>query len=326
MRVIEAFEFSGYSGLRLIEQDKPAPSADLVTVRLLTAGVNPLDHTILVGGHPRAKPPAVFGNEGTGVVTHAGSSSLPVGTRVMFTAPFGNGTWQEFVQIKPEELLPVPDGIDDVTATAAVVGYLSAYLTLQQAKFKTGQSVLAPAIGGAVGNATYQLTKALGASKVISTAGSKTKAEQARALGLENVIDLSAETLVDGVRRLTNGAGVDVVIDAIGGTITSQALNVMAMRGALVTLGYSASRNTTIDVTDIIWKDLSVTGFSLFRSTRDEINAAWNVMLPLIAKGVLKPPVARIFPLEEAAKALQYLIEERPFGKVVLQVAETEAA
>ena len=77
MRVIEAFEFSGYSGLRLTERDKPAPAADLVTVRLLTAGVNPLDHTVLVGGHPRAKPPAVFGNEGTGVVTHAGSSSLP---------------------------------------------------------------------------------------------------------------------------------------------------------------------------------------------------------------------------------------------------------
>ena len=142
------------------------------------------------------------------------------------------------------------------------------------------------------------------------------------ALGLENVIDLSAETLVDGVRRLANSAGVDVVIDAIGGTITSQALNVMAMRGALVTLGYSAGRNTTIDVTDIIWKDLSVTGFSLFRSTRDEINAAWNVMLPLIVKGALKPPVARIFPLEQAAQALQYLIEERPFGKVVLKIAE----
>ena len=84
----------------------------------------------------------------------------------------------------------------------------------------------------------------------------------------------------------------------------------------------AAGRNTTIDVTDIIWKDLSVTGFSLFRSTRDEINAAWNVMLPLIVKGALKPPVARIFPLEQAAQALQYLIEERPFGKVVLKIAE----
>lgn len=322
MRVIEAFEFTGYSGLRLVERENLAPSRDLVTVRLTAAGVNPLDHTVLSGGHPRAKPPAVFGNEGAGVVTHSGPSSLPAGARVMFTAPFGNGSWQEYVQIKAEELQPIPDGVDDVTATAAVVGYLSAYLTLQQAGFAAGKSVLAPAIGGAVGNATYQLARALGASKVVSTAGSKAKAEQARERGYDNVVDLSAESLAQGVRRLTDGAGIDVVIDAIGGTITSEALKAMAMGGSLVTLGYSAGRNTTIDVTDIIWKDLSVTGFSLFRSTRQEIQAAWDVISPLLVKGTVKPPVARIFPLEEAAKALQYLIEERPFGKVILKIAD----
>ncbi len=322
MRVIEAFEFTGYSGLRLVERENLAPSRDLVTVRLTAAGVNPLDHTVLSGGHPRAKPPAVFGNEGAGVVTHSGPSSLPVGARVMFTAPFGNGSWQDYVQIKAEELQPIPDGVDDVTATAAVVGYLSAYLTLQQAGFAAGKSVLAPAIGGAVGNATYQLARALGASKVVSTAGSKAKAEQARERGYDNVVDLSAESLAQGVRRLTDGAGIDVVIDAIGGTITSEALKAMAMGGSLVTLGYSAGRNTTIDVTDIIWKDLSVTGFSLFRSTRQEIQAAWDVISPLLVKGTVKPPVARIFPLEEAAKALQYLIEERPFGKVILKIAD----
>lgn len=322
MRVIEAFEFTGYSGLRLVERENLAPSRDLVTVRLTAAGVNPLDRTILSGGHPRAKPPAVFGNEGAGVVTHSGPSSLPAGARVMFTAPFGNGSWQEYVQIKAEELQPIPDGVDDVTATAAVVGYLSAYLTLQQAGFTAGKSVLAPAIGGAVGNATYQLARALGASKVVSTAGSKAKAEQARERGYDNVVDLSAESLAQGVRRLTDGAGIDVVIDAIGGTITSEALKAMAMGGSLVTLGYSAGRNTTIDVTDIIWKDLSVTGFSLFRSTRQEIQAAWDVISPLLVKGTVKPPVARIFPLEEAAKALQYLIEERPFGKVILKIAD----
>jgi NADPH2:quinone reductase len=322
MRVIEAFEFTGYSGLRLVERENLAPSRDLVTVRLTAAGVNPLDHTVLSGGHPRAKPPAVFGNEGAGVVTHSGPSPLPVGARVMFTAPFGNGSWQEYVQINADELQPIPDGVDDVTATAAVVGYLSAYLTLQQAGFAAGKSVLAPAIGGAVGNATYQLARALGASKVVSTAGSKAKAEQARERGYDNVVDLSAESLAQGVRRLTDGAGIDVVIDAIGGTITSEALKAMAMGGSLVTLGYSAGRNATIDVTDIIWKDLSVTGFSLFRSTRQEIQAAWDVISPLLVKGTVKPPVARIFPLEEAAKALQYLIEERPFGKVILKTAD----
>ncbi|MDP1153935.1 alcohol dehydrogenase catalytic domain-containing protein, partial [Klebsiella pneumoniae] len=77
---------------RLVERENLAPSRDLVTVRLTAAGVNPLDHTVLSGGHPRAKPPAVFGNEGAGVVTHSGPSSLPVGARVMFTAPFGNGS------------------------------------------------------------------------------------------------------------------------------------------------------------------------------------------------------------------------------------------
>lgn len=322
MRVIEAFEFSGFSGLRLVERNQPAPSADLVTVRLVAAGVNQLDYTVLSGGHPRAKAPSVFGNEGAGIVVHAGSSPLPVGARVMFTAPFGNGSWQEYVQIKPEELQRIPDGVDDVTATAAIVGYLSAYLTLQQAGFAAGKSVLAPAIGGAVGNATYQLAKALGASKVVSTAGSKAKAEQARASGYDNVVDLSAEPLAQGVRRLTDGAGIDVVIDAIGGTITNESLKAMAMGGSLVTLGYSAGRNTMVDVTDIIWKDLKVTGFSLFRATRQEIQAAWDVILPLLVKGAVKPPVARIFPLEEAAKALQYLIEERPFGKVVLKLSD----
>ena len=132
----------------------------------------------------------------------------------------------------------------------------------------------------------HELAKALGASKVVSTAGSKAKAEQARERGYDNVVDLSAESLALGVRRLTDGAGIDVVIDAIGGTITSEALKAMAMGGSLVTLGYSAGRNTTIDVTDIIWKDLSVTGFSLFRSTRQEIQAAWDVISPLLVKGL----------------------------------------
>lgn len=325
MRAVEAFEFSGYPGLRLIEREKPAPREDLVTVRILAAGVNPLDHTVLVGGHPRAKPPVVFGNEGVGVIVHSGPSPLSAGTRVMFIAPFGNGTWQEYLQVKADELQRVPDGVDDVTATAVVVGYLSADLTLQQAGFKAGKSVLAPAIGGAVGNATYQLAKAYGASTVVSTAGSRAKADQAGVLGYDNVIDLSAEPLAEGVARITKGVGVDVVIDAIGGTITGGALKAMAMGGSLVTLGYSAGRETTIDVTNIIWKDLKVTGFSLFRSTRGEINAAWARILPLLESGAVKPPIARAFPLEDAAKALEYLIDERPFGKVVLKIADAKA-
>jgi NADPH:quinone reductase len=89
MRAIEAETFSGYGGLRQIELPKPQPAKERVLVRITAAGVTPLDHTILSGGHPRAKAPLVLGNEGAGVIEDAGDSGLAVGSRVMFTGPYG---------------------------------------------------------------------------------------------------------------------------------------------------------------------------------------------------------------------------------------------
>ena len=89
MRAIEAKTFSGYGGLRQIELPKPQPTKDRVLVHVTAAGVTPLDHTILSGGHPRAKAPLVLGNEGAGVIEDAGDSGLAVGSRVMFTGPYG---------------------------------------------------------------------------------------------------------------------------------------------------------------------------------------------------------------------------------------------
>src|SRR6267154_5837198 len=156
MRAIEAVNFSGYGGLRQFELPKPQPAKDSVLVRITAAGVTPLDHTILSGGHPRAKAPLVLGSEGAGVV------------------------------------------------------------------------------------------------------------EDARTLGFDEVIDLSTDKLGEGVRRITQGYGSDIVIDAIGGDILSEALGTLAVGGSLTTLGYSASRKSTIDVTDLIWKRASIKSFSLF--------------------------------------------------------------
>ena len=89
MRAMQAETFSGYSGLRQIELPKPQPAKDRVLVRVTAAGVTPLDYTILSGGHPRAKAPLVLGNEGGGVIEDAGGSGLAVGSRVMFTGPYG---------------------------------------------------------------------------------------------------------------------------------------------------------------------------------------------------------------------------------------------
>jgi NADPH:quinone reductase-like Zn-dependent oxidoreductase len=321
MRAIEAENFSGYSGLRQIELPKPQPARERALVRVTAAGVTPLDHTILSGGLPLAKAPLVLGNEGAGVIEDPGDSGLAAGTRVMFTGPYGvreNGAWQDWLLARPEDLAVVPDEIDDVVAASLPVAYLTAQITLTLAGFKAGSTVLAPAIGGSVGNATYQLARAQGAGKVISTAGSAAKAARAKELGFEGVIDLTIESLADGVRRLTAGRGVDIVIDSIGGTVTSEALSSLGLDGVLITLGYSAGRKTTIDVTDLIWKRARMAGFSLFAQSPTAIATAWRDVIPLIVGGSIKPIVERVYPLGEAGEALRHLSGDRPFGKVVL--------
>ena len=263
----------------------------------------------------------MLGNEGAGVIEDAGDSGFAVGNRVMFTGPYGvseNGTWEEWLLARPEHLALVPQALTDGVAASIPVAYLTAQVTLTLAGFKPGMTVLAPGIGGSVGNATYQLARAQGASQVISTAGSAAKAAKARELGFEGVIDLTAEGLAEGVRRITAGKGADIVIESIGGTVTSEALSSLALGGVLITLGYSAGRKATIDVTDLIWKRARMAGFSLFAQTPAAIAAAWRDILALIDSGSVTPIVERIYPLGEASEALRHLIEDRPFGKVVL--------
>ena len=321
MHAIEARTFSGYGGLQHTELPRPQSARGRVLVRVTAAGVTPLDYTIRSGGHPRATAPLVLGNEGTGVIEDSGDTGLPVGKRVMFTGVYGvreSGAWQEWLLVRPEDLVLVPDAIEDAVAASLPVAYLTAQITLALAGFKPGMTVLAPGIGGSVGNATYQLSRTQGAGKVISTAGSTAKAARARELGFADVIDVTTESLAAGVRRLTGGAGVDIVIDSIGGTLTSEALSSLGLGGVLITLGYSAGRKTTIDVTDLIWKRARMVGFSLFAQSPPAIAAAWRDIIPSIVNGSIKPVVERVYPFNDAGEALRHLIEDRPFGKVVL--------
>jgi NADPH:quinone reductase len=164
------------------------------------------------------------------------------------------------------------------------------------------------------------MARAQGAKHAISTTTNHAKAQKARSLGFDEVIDLSVEKLSDGVRRITEGYGADIVIDAVGGEILSEALGTLAMGGSLTTLGYAAGRKITIDVTDLIWKRASMKSFSLFAQPAGVWGAAWSVIFPLLQSGAVKPIVAKTFPLPEAADALRYLIEGRPFGRVVLRI------
>jgi NADPH2:quinone reductase len=290
---------------------------------MTAAGVTPLDHTILSGQFPLAKAPLVLGNEGAGVVEEGGGTDFPAGSRVMFTGAYGvfeDGAYGEWLAVRKESLCLIPEGVDDVSAAGMPVAYLTAQMALNNAGFQAGKTVLAPAIGGSVGNAVTQLARALGAKHAISSTTNHAKAEQAKALGFDEVIDTSVEKLGDGVRRITGGDGADIVIDGVGGAVLSEALGALALGGSLTTLGYAAGRKATIDVTHLIWQRASIKSFLLFAQPQAAWANAWNALVPLLQSGAIKPIVAKTFPLAEAADALRYLVEGRPFGRVVLTI------
>ncbi len=194
MRARRADVVGGYQDLKLVESPKPVLSDGRVLVKIAATGVTPLDHTILSGGFPGLKAPLVFGVEGAGVVENSNGSPFQAGARVMLTGPYGvyeDGAYSEYLAVRPEHLVLIPRNIDDIAAAGLPVAYLTAYMSLSYAGFQPGKTVLSPAIGGSVGNAVTQLARALGASHAMSTTTSHAKAEQAAALGFDEVIDLS---------------------------------------------------------------------------------------------------------------------------------------
>src|SRR6266571_8410830 len=279
MRAMRAEQFSGYEALKLVELPKPAVSDGRVLLRMTAAGVTPLDHTILSGQFHHSKAPLVLGNEGAGVVEEGGGTDFPGGSRVMFFGAYGafeDGTYREWVAVRKEDLCLIPDNVDDVSAAGIPAAYLTAQVALTRAGFRAGKTVLAPAIGGSIGNAVTQLARALGAKHAMSSTTNHAKAEQAKALGFNEVIDTSLEKLADGVRRITGGYGADIVIDGIGGEVLSEELGALALEGTLTTLGYSASRKATIDVINLIWQRATIKSFSLFAQPQAAWEEAWH--------------------------------------------------
>jgi NADPH2:quinone reductase len=228
---------------------------------------------------------------------------------------FEDGSYCGWIAVRKEDLCLIPDNVYDVSAAGIPVAYLTAQVALTLADFHPGKTVLAPAIGGSVGNAVTQLARALGAKHAISST-----TNQAKALGFNEVIDTSVEKLTDGVRRITDGYGADIIIDGIGGEVLSEAVKALAPGGSLITPGYSAGSKTTIDVTSLIVSQTSIRGFNMFSQPKVSVRDAWNAIAPLLQSDAIKPIVAKTFPLAEAAEALRYLVEDRPFGRVVLTV------
>ena len=158
----------------------------------------------------------------------------------------------------------------------------------------------------------------------ISTASTTQKAEQARAAGYEHVIDLSNESIEDGVLRITDGKGVDVVVDGVSGNLTGQALASLAFGGTVVVVGYAGGRQAEVSITDIIWKGATIRGFTFRLFKPETVAAAREVLLGYLKAGDLQPTIAKVFPLSDAPEAVRHLVEDRPFGRVLMRVGSTD--
>ena len=189
-----------------------------------------------------------------------------------------------------------------------------------QAGFEPGKTVLAPAIGGSVGNAVTQLAKAQGAQYAISTTTSTLKAQQAKTLGYENVIDLSSEALADSIKRITGGRGADIVIESVGGSLTGQALSALAPNGALDYIGILGwSHGETIDLTDLIWKRARMSGFSLFAQPPAIIAEAWSKIIPQFASPKCEASARKSLPIGGSGKSnASFWLKIDPFLKAGL--------
>lgn len=314
MRAFVASSFTGFAGLALQNIPTPTPAQDHLLIRVVAAGVNVVDHSILHGKMPMVTAPLLLSNEGSGIVEQ-GDADFPAGTRVAFGGPFGvlePGTYAENIAVPKAMLYRVPDNIDLIEAAGLPVAYISAFMALEMAGFATGKIVYAPGVFGGIGNATLQLARALSAKQVISSTASTDKASRARAAGFDHVIDMSKVPLVETIRGMTDEYGVDVVIDGLSGPILSASLDVLAPRGTIVTVGYSAGRDATIDVTNLIWKSGQIKGFNFLMESSERREQAWQAVSSLLIDKSIWPVIDRIFSFDETAEAMRYLVEERP--------------
>jgi NADPH2:quinone reductase len=329
MKAIQFSEHGDYEVLKIVDIDTPQLQEGQLLVKVSYAAVNPVDNTLRKGGVKEpVKFPKTLGDEGSGMVVK-GNPEFPAGTRVIISCMNHEGTvrgiatpgcWQEYIAIYPEELMKTPDSLPDEEAAAFPVGFLSAYICLEKAGFSAGKSVLSIAVGGAVGNAGIQLARALGASQVITTAGSTEKAKLAETAGFDNIIDLTKEKISEGVARITGGRGVDIAIDMLGGNITGDALDSLSKFGVLVGIGYSAGTEFTAKMTGFVWKGIQMRGASLSNwPDPKEHQKAKDLLLPLLASRKIQPTVAKTFSYTQVGEANRYLVEDRPFGKVLLK-------
>jgi NADPH2:quinone reductase len=324
MKAVLCKELGPPEKLVVEEVPSPKPGKGQVVVSVKAAGVNFPDTLIIQGKYQfKPEPPFSPGGEVAGVVKELGEGVAGVkpGDRVIASSTYGG--FAEEIAIDADRLVPIPQAMDYVPASAFILTYGTSYHALKdRAQLKPGETLLVLGASGGVGLAAVQLGKAMGA-RVIAAASSDAKLAVCKDNGAEELINYSSEDLRARVKAITAGRGLDVVYDPVGGPYSEPALRDMAWNGRFLVVGFAAGDIPKVPLNLPLLKGCSIVGvfWGAFTRTEAERNRCNNEeLIQLYLAGKVKPHIHATYPLERAAQALNEVLYKRVSGKVVLVV------
>jgi NADPH2:quinone reductase len=307
----------------LAAEHTPDPEAGpgQVVVNVAAAGIVFIDTQIRAGrlsrqGYSR-RLPLIPGNSVGGVVTAVGpgvDSSL-VGQRVVTTTGHSGG-YAEQVAVDARAIIPVPPGLELTDALALLSDGRTAMALIRASRLGPGEQVLVEAAGGGVGSLLVQLAASAGA-RVIAAAGDQRKLDLARDLGSAVGVDYTEPDWNDRVRVLTDGAGVDVAFDSVGGAIGRAAFELMAVGGRFLVFGQASGSVTAASLVEVFQRGLIVIGRTQVRSATDNRQLVAHALSEAV-EGRLRPIIGQTFPLERAADAHAAIEARATVGKTLL--------
>jgi len=308
----------------LVVEELPSPRAGPgeAVVSVKAASVNFPD-VLIIQNKYQFKPPLPFspGSELAGVVKEvgAGVSSVRPGDKVMAFTTYG--AFAEEVKTDAARLLPIPEGMDFKSAAAFVLTYgTSDHALRDRGSLQAGETLLVLGAAGGVGLAAIEIGKALGA-RVLACASSDEKLAVCREHGADATINYAGEDLRERIKSLTEGRGVDVIYDSVGGAYSEPAFRSIAWRGRMLVVGFAAGEIPKLPLNLALLKGASVVGVFWGDFARREPKAFAGSIAQLglwFREGKLRPHVSKIYPLEKAADALRLMAARQVKGKVVL--------
>lgn len=322
MKAVLCRQYGPPDTLVVEELPSPRPGAGEVVVSMKAASVNFPD-VLVIQNKYQFKPPLPFspGSELAGVVKEVGEGvrNVRAGDRVIAFTTYG--AFAEEVKVEAGRLVPIPEGMDFVTASAFLLTYgTSDHALRDRGALRKGETLAVLGAAGGVGLAAVEIGKALGA-QVIACASSADKLEVCREHGADALVNYGAEDLRSRIRELSAGHGADVVYDPVGGPYTEAALRATAWRGRLLVVGFAAGDIPRIPLNLPLLKGCAIVGVFWGDFARREPRAFAESIARLgswYREGRLRPHVSQTFRLEQAAEALERMAARQVKGKVAL--------